>query len=305
MTIADRASMYLSLAKSREASALRAHLRFVNEQHAPFLAGSTAPQRTLVTCGFTKRSRRGGTESTLTPPGLASFLNGSSSIMAILFGIRRNETFEVYSSTTTTWWSLSCPHHLPPPRQRGFVRRAFRLMIRTKGIHGKVPPLVSALLHSPARVCLKHRLNRKRFWRRSSCWSLASITTDSEQLKPAFMALRARLERLGKLHELQFWVTDRCCEGGNPLERWINKVFPAMRRAPLKDRFHLVKAVLQTLNENFPQQKSDIGNELIGALIEFPEEEMAPGVKHLRSKGKERSDIQGRAFAKKTYRKDL
>jgi hypothetical protein len=26
-----------------------------------------------------------------------------------------------------------------------------------------------------------------------------------EQLKPAFMALRARLERLGKLQELQFW----------------------------------------------------------------------------------------------------
>ena len=57
-----------------------------------------------------------------------------------------------------------------------------------------------------------------------------------EQLKPAFMALRARLERLGKLHELQFWVTDRCCEGGNPLEHWITKVFPAITRAPLKDR---------------------------------------------------------------------
>jgi len=119
------------------------------------------------------------------------------------------------------------------------------------------------------------------------------------------MALRARLERLGKLHYLQFWVTDRCCEGGNPLEHWITKIFPGITRAPLKDRFHLVKAVLQTLNEGFPQLKSDIGQELIAALIEFPEAEMAPVVRHLRSKGKARSDTQARSIAKKTHRKNL
>ena len=137
---------------------------------------------------------------------------------------------------------------------------------------------------------------------------IAYYSCDSEseeQLKPAFMALRARLERLGKLHYLQFWVTDRCCEGGNPLEHWITKIFPGITRAPLKDRFHLVKAVLQTLNEGFPQLKSDIGQELIAALIEFPEAEMAPVVRHLRSKGKARSDTQARSIAKKTHRKNL
>ena len=111
MTIADRARVYRSLAKSREASALRAYLRFVDEQREALLAGSTTrQQRTLVDCGFTPRttrSRRGGTESTLTPPEFGKFPE-CKSIMAILCGIRRNETFEPYSSTTTRWWSLSC-----------------------------------------------------------------------------------------------------------------------------------------------------------------------------------------------------
>jgi len=59
-----------------------------------------------------------------------------------------------------------------------------------------------------------------------------------EQLKPAFNALRDRLERLGTLDQLQFWVTDRCCEGGNPLGHWIKAVFPAIKRAPTKARFY-------------------------------------------------------------------
>ena len=137
---------------------------------------------------------------------------------------------------------------------------------------------------------------------------VAHYVVDSEseeQLKPAFYALRNRLERLGTLNELQFWVTDRCCEGGNPLGNWITEVLPAIKRAPTKDRFHLIKGVTETLNGGFPTEKSHIGVQLYDALVEFPEEEMAPVVDYLIRTRKAASKNQARVIAKKKYRKHL
>ena len=137
---------------------------------------------------------------------------------------------------------------------------------------------------------------------------VAHYVVDSEseeQLKPAFYALRDRLERLGTLNDLEFWVTDRCCEGGNPLGHWITEVFPAIKRAPTKDRFHFIKGVTETLNGGFPTEKSNIGVQLYDALVEFPQEEMAPVVDYLIRSRKATSKIQARVIAKKKYRKHL
>jgi hypothetical protein len=156
MTIADRARVYRSLAKSREASALRAYLRFVDEQREALLAGSTTgQQRTLVDCGFKPRetrSRRGGTESTLTLPEFGKFpgwkfVNYNNSLW--------NPSKRNLRSLLINYYNMVEPelhaHIICRDPGRGASSDAtFRLMIRTKGNHGKVPLLVPADMHAPA-----------------------------------------------------------------------------------------------------------------------------------------------------------
>jgi hypothetical protein len=56
--------------------------------------------------------------------------------------------------------------------------------------------------------------------------------------------LRKRCDRLGKSHEVQFAVSDVCCEGlDDPSKHWVASVWPNVQRAPYKDLMHGQKKV--------------------------------------------------------------
>ena len=150
MRIADRGRMYESIAKDRELRALQAYLQFVEEQRNRFVAAMATKRDSLGpffrTAGFTTRARpppraRAARTETAHPPEFAKFPSwdfskrsnsawrpSDKNLRHLL--IQYHEKVEPALHAHLTWRSLG----------RGASSDAtWKLMIRTKGIHGKVP----------------------------------------------------------------------------------------------------------------------------------------------------------------------
>ena len=77
-----------------------------------------------------------------------------------------------------------------------------------------------------------------------------------------------------------------------------------MKRAPLRDRWHSVNAVNKTGHEGLPEQKSELGSDLVGALAEIPESELVPVINWIRQSRKPKPDIsKARSIALADYRR--
>ena len=109
-----------------------------------------------------------------------------------------------------------------------------------------------------------------------------------ELLADGCTALRNRLERLGTLEKLEAWWDDCCCNGANDVRKHqIVTLFhgSSIWRAPYKDFFHRLNGVTKTCDEGMPIEKSEFGNDLSGALREYPQSELAPAAKWVQYKG--------------------
>ena len=160
----------------------------------------------------------------------------------------------------------------------------FRLMMRTR-TDGKVLLLIIGDDHTVTAwyVC------------RSESWN---------ELLPALLFLRARLERLGTLHMLAYWWSDLCCHGATDVTQHVLcTIFPSVKRAPYRDCFHAINAVNKTGHEGLPDEKSELGSDLFDALREIPEAELTPPVAWLR-KSRRLDESKARAVALATFRRD-
>ena len=103
-------------------------------------------------------------------------------------------------------------------------------------------------------------------------------------MMPGLLFLRARLERLGTLHQLKYWWSDRCCDGATDVTQHVlTTIFPSITRAPYRDCFHAIQSVNKTTHEGLPEQKSQLGSELFDALRKIPDSELAPVIAWLKS----------------------
>ena len=125
-----------------------------------------------------------------------------------------------------------------------------------------------------------------------------------KELLPGLLFLRARLERLGTLHLLLFWWSDRCCDGAKDVSKHVLcSIFPGIKRAPYRDCFHGINGVNKTGHEGLPEQKSELGSDLFGALREIPEDELKPPMAWLQqSRGYDASKARATALA--NFRED-
>ena len=150
MRIADRGRLYESIAKERELHALQAYLRFVDEQRDKFVTATATKRDSLSpsfrTAGFTTHARapvrpRAARTEPAHPPEFAKFPKWD-------FSKRSNSAW--HPSDRNLRHLLIKYHEMVEPvlhahlTCRSLGRGAssdatFKLMIRTKGIHGKVP----------------------------------------------------------------------------------------------------------------------------------------------------------------------
>ena len=104
-----------------------------------------------------------------------------------------------------------------------------------------------------------------------------------KELEPGLHRFNDRLERLKTIEDLEEWSSDRCCDGAadvtkHPLLGIFKK--SRLRRCPRKDKFHMINAVNKTCNEGVPEQKSELGNDLSGALSFIPDSEFEPVIRY-------------------------
>ena len=125
-----------------------------------------------------------------------------------------------------------------------------------------------------------------------------------KELQPGLLFLRARLERLGTLHDLEYWWSDRCCDGAADVKQHLlATIFPKISRAPYRDCFHAINAVNKTGHDGLPEQKSELGRDLFSALREIPDEELdSPTALLMRSR--KYDTRKARAVALSEFRKD-
>ena len=123
-----------------------------------------------------------------------------------------------------------------------------------------------------------------------------------EELVPGLLFLRARLVRLGTLHHLEYWWSDRCCDGAHDVTKHtLCTIFPNIKRAPYRDCFHAINAVNKTAHQGMVEQKAELGSDLFGALREIPESELRPVVEWL-IKSRRVGRSKARAIALEDYR---
>jgi len=100
---------------------------------------------------------------------------------------------------------------------------------------------------------------------------------------PALLFLRARLERLGTLHQLKYWWSDRCCDGAKDVTKHVlTTIFPSITRPPYRDLFHAIQVVNKSCHEGLPEQKSKLGASMFNALQTIPESELTPVIAWLK-----------------------
>ena len=130
-----------------------------------------------------------------------------------------------------------------------------------------------------------------------------------DELYPALLFLRARLERLGVLDQLKYWWSDTCCGGASKAkvearDHVLCRVFPSMQRCPFKDRFHGINSVTKTAHGEPRPQKEDLGRDLAGALQKLYEPDVHESATDIMGSHPSLSYDAASARARETRRRD-
>ena len=163
-----------------------------------------------------------------------------------------------------------------------------------------------------------------------------------KELTPGLLFLCARLERLGTLHMLQVWWSDRCCDGAHDVtQHLLVTIFPGITRAPYappptltltltlcnlpltshlspppltphpsprtlpqryRDCFHAINAVNKTGHEGLPDQKAELGSDCFKSMRYIPEEELKPPISWLK-RSRKYDESKARAVALADFRR--